>query len=152
LKISISKIKFELCNSSNRFPFVAGENGGGAFLIPYLVVLTIIGRPMYLMEFGLGQFASSGPVKVLNLKLIRQSLCPATFIRTIILQVWALLPAFRGIGYGAALASFFIATFYVCVMGWAVVYFGYSCYQAFAWEDETPGPFFELAANSQNVT
>lgn len=33
-----------------RFPFTAYENGGGAFLIPYIIVLLIIGKPMYYME------------------------------------------------------------------------------------------------------
>ena len=50
-----------------RFPFTAYENGGGAFLIPYLVVLMFIGRPFYLLELGLGQFSSSGCVKVWDL-------------------------------------------------------------------------------------
>ena len=65
-----------------RFPFTAYENGGGgeiffslykifnpkiflgAFLIPYLVVLLLVGRPLYLLELGLGQFCSGGCVKV----------------------------------------------------------------------------------------
>jgi solute carrier family 6 amino acid transporter-like protein 5/7/9/14 len=108
-----------------RFPFIAGQNGGGAFLIPYLLVLTVIGRPLYLMELGLGQFASAGPIKI-----------------------WELCPAFRGVGYGAALASFFVTTFYVCVMGWALVYFlGYSW--TLPWRSpeyhNNPGIFFGLA-------
>lgn len=56
-----------------RFPFVALENGGGAFLFPYLLVLLFIGRPTYYMEFCMGQFSSCGPI-----------------------QVWELLPAFKG--------------------------------------------------------
>jgi solute carrier family 6 amino acid transporter-like protein 5/7/9/14 len=42
----------------------AYENGGGAFLIPYLVVLIFIGRPLYFMELAMGQFSSSSSVKV----------------------------------------------------------------------------------------
>lgn len=56
-----------------RFPFVALENGGGAFLIPYILVLLLIGKPLYYMELCLGQFASAGSVRV-----------------------WDLAPAFRG--------------------------------------------------------
>lgn len=48
-----------------RFPFVALDNGGGAFLIPYIFVLVFIGKPLYYMEFCLGQFASYGSVKAL---------------------------------------------------------------------------------------
>lgn len=47
-----------------RFPFTANNNGGGAFLIPYLVVLILVGRPMYYMEMALGQFSSRGTIKM----------------------------------------------------------------------------------------
>lgn len=47
-----------------RFPFTALENGGGAFLIPYLIVLLIVGKPIYYMEMLIGQFSSRGSVKV----------------------------------------------------------------------------------------
>jgi len=50
-----------------RFPFVAYKNGGGAFLIPYLVVLFFIGKPIYFLEMALGQFSSRGQVKVWSL-------------------------------------------------------------------------------------
>ena len=42
---------------------MAYDNGGGAFLIPYLIVLLFIGRPLYFLEMVLGQFSSSGSVK-----------------------------------------------------------------------------------------
>lgn len=71
-----------------RFPFTALENGGGAFLIPYLIVLgmyiwlvvwleviqfmlefllVLVGRPIYYMEMVIGQFSSRGPIKVYDL-------------------------------------------------------------------------------------
>lgn len=53
-----------------RFPFVAYNNGGGAFLIPYIIVLLVIGKPMYFLETVIGQFASRNCVKI-------WSLCPA---------------------------------------------------------------------------
>lgn len=43
---------------------MANKNGGGAFIIPYLIVLTIIGRPLYYMEMALGQFSSRGTLKM----------------------------------------------------------------------------------------
>ena len=42
-----------------RFPYTAYANGGGAFLIPYIIVLMLIGRPLYFMELAMGQFSSS---------------------------------------------------------------------------------------------
>lgn len=50
-----------------RFPFTALENGGGAFLVPYLIVLLVIGRPLYYMEMILGQFSSRGSIKVYDM-------------------------------------------------------------------------------------
>lgn len=46
-----------------RFPFVALENGGGAFLIPYVVVLVLVGGPVYYLEILIGQFCSRGCVQ-----------------------------------------------------------------------------------------
>ena len=39
-----------------RFPYVAGENGGGAFLIIYLAIVLVIGLPMMLAEFSIGRY------------------------------------------------------------------------------------------------
>lgn len=50
-----------------RFPFVALENGGGAFLIPYFVVLILIGKPIYYLELLIGQFSSRGSIKVYDM-------------------------------------------------------------------------------------
>jgi solute carrier family 6 (neurotransmitter transporter, glycine) member 5/9 len=47
-----------------RFPFTAYANGGGAFLIPYIIVLILVGKPLYFLEMVLGQFSSKGSVKV----------------------------------------------------------------------------------------
>lgn len=47
-----------------RFPFIVNRNGGGAFLIPYIIILTLVGRPMYYMEMALGQFSSRGTIQM----------------------------------------------------------------------------------------
>nr|KAG5705930.1 hypothetical protein BaRGS_010820 [Batillaria attramentaria] len=44
-----------------RFPFLAYDNGGGAFFIPYLIMLLLVGIPIFFLELNLGQFSSSGP-------------------------------------------------------------------------------------------
>lgn len=50
-----------------RFPFTALENGGGAFVIPYIIVLLLVGKPIYYLEMLLGQFSSRGNIKVYDL-------------------------------------------------------------------------------------
>ncbi|KAF7401069.1 hypothetical protein HZH68_006889 [Vespula germanica] len=46
-----------------RFPFTAYENGGGAFLIPYIIVLLFVGKPFYYLEGLLGQFTNKSCAK-----------------------------------------------------------------------------------------
>ena len=47
-----------------RFPYVCYENGGGAFLFPYLIMLFIVGCPAFFMEQSLGQYGQVGANKV----------------------------------------------------------------------------------------
>ncbi|XP_050737148.1 sodium-dependent nutrient amino acid transporter 1-like [Eriocheir sinensis] len=93
-----------------RFPFVALENGGGAFLIPYLIVVLFIGRPMHYLELILGQFSSCGPS-----------------------QVWEMLPAFKGVGYGQMLINWFVSTYYISLMATCMFFFFASFNQELPW-------------------
>lgn len=82
-----------------RFPLIAYQNGGGAFLIPYLIVLFVIGKPLYFMELALGQFSSYGAVKV-----------------------WKCVPFFKGIGFGQTVSTFYVATYYNALMATCIFY------------------------------
>lgn len=53
-----------------KFPSTAFRNGGGAFVIPYMIVLLIVGRPVYYLEMVMGQFSSRGSVKVYDVSPI----------------------------------------------------------------------------------
>ena len=46
-----------------RFPIVCARNGGGAFLVPYIILIGLIGAPLYYLEMCLGQFSGKGPWK-----------------------------------------------------------------------------------------
>ncbi|XP_049819193.1 sodium-dependent nutrient amino acid transporter 1 isoform X2 [Aethina tumida] len=83
-----------------RFPFVAYENGGGAFLIPYILVLIFLGRPMYYLEMCLGQFSSRGNVKMFQ----------------------SLAPILRGVGFGQLIGTICVATYYCCLIAISCFY------------------------------
>ncbi|XP_064487094.1 sodium-dependent nutrient amino acid transporter 1-like [Ornithodoros turicata] len=95
-----------------RFPTIAYENGGGAFLIPYLIVLLVIGRPLYYMELIFGQFSGLGHVKA-----------------------WKAVPAMRGIGYAQMFTSVYMSLYYNFVIALAVRYFVASASSSLPWTE-----------------
>lgn len=96
------------------FDFVkkAYENGGGAFLIPYFILLCLIGRPIYYLELILGQFSGRGPIKV-----------------------WKCVPAIKGLGFAQLLSTSYIAIFYNYLMAISIYYFIASFSSKLPWTD-----------------
>lgn len=86
-----------------RFSFVAGNNGGGAFLILYLIFVLLIGVPLLLTEVSIGRKAESDVVGSF------QKLAPRT--------PWYLT------GFFGIASAFLILGFYAVVAGWAIFYF-----------------------------
>lgn len=49
-----------------RFPYTCYKHGGAVFLIPYLIILFVVGKPFYFLEMILGQFTSKGSMKAVT--------------------------------------------------------------------------------------
>ncbi|NHC23326.1 sodium-dependent transporter [Nocardioides sp. IC4_145] len=113
-----------------RFPYVAYENGGGAFVIPYLVALLTAGLPFLFLDYALGhRHRGSAP-----LSFARQSR------RT------------EGLGWWQVGICFMIAIYYAAVIAYALRYTFFSVGQS--WGDDPEGYFFEdfLQVDGSGIT
>ncbi|MDZ8120285.1 sodium-dependent transporter [Pontiella agarivorans] len=85
-----------------RFGYMAYENGGGAFLIPYAVALLMAGIPLMILEYALGHREKASP--------------PLAFAR--VNRLW------EPLGWWMPTVAFFgINLFYAAVIGWCMNYF-----------------------------
>ena len=89
-----------------KFPYVAGQSGGGFFVLLYLVFLVIMGIPVLSMEFSMGRRAQSSPVRMYH------KLTPDK-------KPW------RAHGYVALGGNILLMMFYTSVSGWMIQYFFY---------------------------
>ncbi len=85
-----------------RFPYVAGQNGGGAFLLIYLGFIAAIGIPVMMSEFVIGRSAQLNPVGAFK------KIAPG--------KKWHL------IGMLGVVSAFIILAFYTVVAGWTLEY------------------------------
>jgi neurotransmitter:Na+ symporter, NSS family len=86
-----------------RFSFVAGENGGGAFLLIYLICVMLLGLPLMLAELCIGRRAQADVV--------------ASFSNGKGGRSWPFA------GWLMAIASFVLLSYYAVIAGWAYKYF-----------------------------
>lgn len=85
-----------------RFSYVAGENGGGAFLLVYLVIVALIGVPLVIGELALGRRAQGDAI--------------SAFVATKVPSPWA------AVGVLATAASILILSYYAVIAGWIAKY------------------------------
>jgi len=89
-----------------KFPYMTGENGGGAFVIIYLLCIMCIGIPVMISEVMLGRMGKQSPVHTM-LSLSK------TYGRS---SFWS------AIGWMGVLAGFVILSFYAVIAGWVLHY------------------------------
>ena len=94
-----------------RFPYNVYKSGGGAFLVPYVIMLLLCGIPLLFMELAVGQYTRQGPIGALD------KLCPIL----------------KGAGLGTVIISFFLSTYYNVILAWALFYLGASVQDPLPW-------------------
>lgn len=107
-----------------RFPYVAYSNGGGAFLLPYIISIICIGLPLLFVEYGAGFKFKAGISKIL---------------RTI-------NPKFEYIAWYIQLVPFFIMTYYSCIVAWDLIYIPTSITQG--WGSNPENFFINVVLNN----
>jgi len=104
-----------------RFPYVAYSNGGGAFLIPYIIAVVVVGIPLLIMEFSLGhltQLAAPGAFKEVSKKT-------------------------EFIGWWPVLLSSVIACYYAVILAWCLNYLVFSFKAVVPWGSDAKAFFFD---------
>ncbi|XP_034830023.1 sodium-dependent proline transporter-like [Maniola hyperantus] len=83
-----------------RFPYLCYRNGGGAFLIPFFIMLVLIGLPIFYLELYIGQYTALGPIKAFG----------------------SIAPFFSGLGYCTLVVISLISIYYMIIVAWTAFY------------------------------
>ena len=92
------------CGNVWKFPWLTGQNGGGGFVLIYILCLLVLGLPVMTMEFAMGRAAQASPVRMYQ-KLEKPG------------QKWHIH------GYLALFGNVCLMSFYTVVAGWILYYF-----------------------------
>lgn len=89
-----------------KFPYIVGENGGGAFVIIYLICIFLVGIPIMISEVMIGREGRSSPINAMRSlsDLAKRG------------KGWVF------IGWMGVLAGFLILSYYAVIAGWALNY------------------------------
>jgi NSS family neurotransmitter:Na+ symporter len=89
-----------------KFPYITGDNGGGAFVMVYLLCILVIGIPIMMAEVMLGRRGRQSPINTMT-TLAREA---------------GASPYWRWIGWMGVVAGFLILSYYSVIAGWALAY------------------------------
>ncbi|WP_407422970.1 sodium-dependent transporter [Methanobrevibacter sp.] len=100
-----------------RYPYVLYSNGGGAFYIPYIVAILVMGIPFLILEYGVGYNFKSSFAKAIR----------------------KINPKFEYLGWFLPVAVFMIMIYYSAIMGWDAIYIVLSFFKGWGAD---PNAFF----------
>ncbi len=89
-----------------RFPYTAGENGGGAFIVIYLLCVLLVGLPLLMAEYGMGRKSGMSAIEGVE-SLARAESRSGN---------WGV------VGWVGTLTAFFILTFYMVISVWLIAF------------------------------
>ncbi len=111
------------CGNVWKFPWLTGQNGGGGFVLIYILCLILLGLPVMTMEFSIGRAAQASPIRMYH-KLQKPG------------QKWGVA------GYLSLFGNICLMAFYTVVTGWMIYYF----YKFLVGQHETLG-FVSMITN-----
>jgi NSS family neurotransmitter:Na+ symporter len=89
-----------------KFPYITGQNGGGAFVLVYLLCIAVIGIPIMMAEVMLGRRGRQSPINTMQTLAYEENASPH----------W------QWLGWAGVLAGFLILSYYSVIAGWALAY------------------------------
>ncbi|KAF7993648.1 hypothetical protein HCN44_010243 [Aphidius gifuensis] len=95
-----------------RFPYLCYRNGGGAFLIPYLLMLFLCGIPLFFMECCMGQFGGTGCITMFRMS-----------------------PLFKGAGFAIVIVNLICTMYYNVIIAYPLLFISMSLRSKLPWED-----------------
>ncbi len=133
-----------------RFPYITGENGGGAFVLVYLLCIALVGLPVMLAELAIGRASQGDPIKAFQHFAIRSPRLPkvacgfglglaaalgvsGNFGMAVLLVILSILIYHYGwsaAGFSCTLVAGLILSYYAIIGGWIFLY----AWKAFAHE------------------
>jgi len=120
-----------------KFPYIAGENGGGAFVLVYLLCILLVGMPVMVAEVMLGRRGRQSPINAMR-QLTEES---------------GLHGAWHAIGWLGVTAGMMILSYYAVIAGWALYYIGQMASGTFMGvsADQAGAAFGQLLANPREL-